>query len=77
MKTYVLQAELEQDGDGRWSAWVDALPGCTTWGYTKDEALSTLQVAAEMFIEDMLESGEEIPAEVQEVNEASMVTLTV
>jgi hypothetical protein len=34
-KAYVLQAYLEQDGDHRWNAWVDALPGCTAWGIRK------------------------------------------
>ena len=50
MKTYVFQAELEQDEeDGRWSARVKSLPGCGVWGYTREEALQALQPAAKMF----------------------------
>jgi predicted RNase H-like HicB family nuclease len=63
VKTYIIKAELEQDEDGRWSSWVEALPGCTAWGYTREEALSALKDAAEMYIEDMIEAGEEIPSD--------------
>ena len=55
---YAYKAQLERDEDGRWSAWIDELPGCAVWGYTQDEALAALQDAAEAYIEDMVESGE-------------------
>lgn len=54
----VYKAQLEQDDDGRWSAWIDELPGCAVWGYTQDEALVALQDAAEAYTEDMVEAGE-------------------
>ena len=54
----VYKAQLEQDEDGRWSAWIDELPGCAVWGYTETEALDALQGAAEAYIEDMVEAGE-------------------
>ena len=57
MKTYVLTAELERDEDGRWSAWIDVLPGCTAWGHTREEALLALQDAADAYIEDMEDAG--------------------
>ena len=37
-RSFVFAAELEQDEDGRWSSWVDSLPGCAAWGYTEEEA---------------------------------------
>ena len=46
MKTYMFQAELEQDEDGRWSAWIAQLPGCAIWGCTKQKAFAALQEAA-------------------------------
>ena len=49
-------AQIEQDEDGRWSAWIDELHGCAVWGYTLDEALGALQEAAEAYIEDMVEA---------------------
>jgi predicted RNase H-like HicB family nuclease len=40
MKTYIFHIEIEQEEDGRWSAEVPSLPGCATWGYTNEEALT-------------------------------------
>ena len=60
MTTYVLTAEIEQDEDGRWSAWIDALPGCAAWGHTREEALLALQDAADAYIEDMEETDEQV-----------------
>ena len=78
MKTYRFQAELEQDEeDGRWSARVKSLPGCGVWGYTSEEALRALQDAAKMFIEVMLEAGDELPNEGVSVVEAPVVTVSV
>lgn len=56
MVTY--QAQIEHDDDGRWSAWVDDLPGCSAWGRTRQEALSALHDAAAAYVEDMVEAGE-------------------
>jgi predicted RNase H-like HicB family nuclease len=75
MKTYIFEARLEQEQDGRWSSWIDALPGCAAWGYTKEEALSALKDAAELFIEDILEVGDDIPEGV-EVKDAPVIAVT-
>ena len=61
MKTYILKASVEQEEDGRWSSWIEALPGCAAWGYSQEESLGALKDAAEAYIEDMIEAGEEIP----------------
>lgn len=57
MKTYVFEVELEQDEDGRWSATIPALAGCSTWGYTKEEALEALREAAQAYLEVSLSEG--------------------
>ena len=75
MKTYVLAAELEQDEDGRWSAWIDILPGCAAWGHTREEALLALQDAADAYIEDMEDAGEDIPERGIQIVEAPLVTV--
>ena len=62
MKTLVLKVALKEEDDGRWSASVPALPGCSSWGYTREEALDNIKDAAEIYIEDMIEAGEDIPA---------------
>ena len=75
MKTYVLAAELEQDEDGRWSAWIDILPGCAAWGHTREEALLALQDAADAYIEDMEDAGEDLPERGIQIVEAPLVTV--
>lgn len=67
------RAELEQDDDGRWSAWIDELPGCAAWGYSRDEALEALKDAAIAYIEDMVEAGEAMPGAEDVVIESSAV----
>ena len=74
---YVLKAELQQEEDSRWSSWIEALPGCAAWGYSQEEALNALKDAAEIYIEDMLEAGEQLPAKGVEVIEAPVITVTV
>ena len=76
MKTYVIAAELEQDEDGRWSARIEALPGCTAWGHTRQEALLALQDAANAHIEDMEDAGEEIPSRGFQIVETPLETVT-
>ena len=48
---------MERDEDGRWSAWIDSLPGCAAWGHTREEAFLALQDAADAYIEDMEDAG--------------------
>ena len=52
------QAQVEPDCDGRWSAWIEELPGCAAWGYSQDEAMAALEEAAAAYLEDMVEAGE-------------------
>ena len=78
MKTYIFRVEIEQEEDGRWSAEVPTLPGCATWGYTKDEALRSIQEATRLYIDSLLEHGDPIPADSPtEVMEEPAVAITV
>lgn len=77
MVTYVFKAELEEEEDGRWSSWIDALPGCAAWGYTRDEALQALQDGTEIFVECMLDHGDSIPVGDWESSDGPTVTVTV
>ena len=62
--TYTFDASLQKEDDGRWSAWIDSLPGCATWGYTEEDALKNLHEAAALYLEDMIACGETIPVRV-------------
>jgi predicted RNase H-like HicB family nuclease len=61
--TYTFKPTLQKEDDDHWSAWIKALPGCTAWGYTKEDALQCLKEAAEVVVEDMIACGEDIPVE--------------
>lgn len=61
MKTFVLKVILTEEEDGRWSASIPGLPGCSSWGYSQQEALENIKDAAEIYIEDMIDAGEAIP----------------
>ena len=76
MKTYLFSVGLEQEEDGRWSAWVEALPGCAVWGYTREEALEAIKDTAQAYIEVLLEKGQSIPQGVETVD-APLVAVTV
>lgn len=77
VKTYIFKVDLEEEDDGRWSAWVEALPGCATWGYSREEALEALHDAAQAYIEVLLEKGQSIPLEGVEILDEPAVTVTV
>ena len=77
MKSYIFKAELQQESDGRWSAWIDALPGCAVWGVSDREALIALRDAAQAYIEVLIEKGQGIPDQGVETVDAPVVTVTV
>jgi predicted RNase H-like HicB family nuclease len=77
MKTYLFQVELEQEDDGRWSAWIETLPGCAAWGYSKAEALEAIKETTQAFLEVLVEKGQRIPAaQAVETIDAPVVAVT-
>ncbi len=58
---YSFTPTLQEEDDGRWSAWIEDLPGPATWGYTREDALRFLRDAVVLVLEDMIECGETIP----------------
>ena len=67
MKSYIFRVVIEEDAfeDGRkaYHAYCPALKGCGTWGHTYQEALVNIREAVELYVEDLLESGEQIPVD--------------
>ena len=53
---------------------VPALPGCITYGRTREEALTRVKEAIEGFIEGLEKAGEPVPEEVAPVE---MDTITI
>jgi predicted RNase H-like HicB family nuclease len=56
-----MKIEIDREEDGRWIAEVPDLPGVTTYGQTRAEALSKVEALALRAIADRLEHGEAIP----------------
>lgn len=57
----VLPVTLTKERDGRWSADVPLLVGCTTWGRTWKDAFTHAKEAVEGYVAVLLENGRNIP----------------
>lgn len=55
---------LEQDPDCGFVAVVPALPGCVSQGDTREEVLSNIREAIQLYIEDCVAAGDPVPTEV-------------
>lgn len=54
---WILMPDFNDKWEG-WVAYIEEFPGCCTQGKTKEEALSMLQEAAEIWIDFLLEQPE-------------------
>lgn len=67
MKSYIFSVVVEednfQDGTPAYHAFCPGLKGCHSWGHTFDEALMNIQEAVQLYVEDLIESGETIPVD--------------
>lgn len=59
--TVILLPERDPDFAGYYNALVPALPGCVSYGASKDEALRNIREAIEAYVEDLKAEGEEVP----------------
>ena len=62
-RAYTFRSTVREQDDGRWSAWLDSIPACSTWGNSREEAIAALQEAAELLVEHLIACGEEVPVE--------------
>jgi len=54
---------LDRESDGGYVAIVPTLPGCFSQGDSREEALANIREAAELYIEDCIETGDPVPTE--------------
>jgi predicted RNase H-like HicB family nuclease len=67
-----------REDDGRWSAGVPSLPGCATWGHSREEALRNLQDAVEAYNRAVERVGGTLPKEAtRQVTEEPVIAVTV
>ena len=61
MKSYAFQVVIEadqfEDGKEAFHAYCPALQGCRTWGHTYEEALANIEDVIDLYIADLIESG--------------------
>ncbi len=69
--TIILEPNYPEEG---YTVRVPALPGCITYGQTREEALNRAKEAIEGFIEGLEKAGESVP---EEVTPVEMDTVTV
>jgi predicted RNase H-like HicB family nuclease len=58
------QVILIPDETGGYVVEVPSLPGCRSEGDTKEEALTNIQDAIQLYIEDLIEHGEPVPDDI-------------
>lgn len=61
--TVILQEESNPEFAGYYNVVVPALPGCFTYGASKEEALSNAREAIALYLEDLEAAGEGAPEE--------------
>ncbi|MEX2160038.1 MAG: type II toxin-antitoxin system HicB family antitoxin [Dehalococcoidia bacterium] len=66
--TVILSPERDPEFAGYYNAIVPALPGCVSYGASREEALKNIREAIEGYVQDMEAEGEEVPQdEVEQV----------
>lgn len=67
LKSHIFQVVIEEDkfedGGPAYHAYCPVLKGCHTWGHTREEALTNVREAVELYIEDLVQAGEPIPVD--------------
>lgn len=70
MKSYIFRIEIEpdtlEDGGKAFHASCPALRGCHTWGHTEEEALTRIKEAVELYVEELVAKGEEVPVDAEQ-----------
>lgn len=59
------EVALTPEADGGFSITVPGLPGCTSQGETREEALTMIHEAIEIYIESLVAHGDPIPGPVE------------
>jgi predicted RNase H-like HicB family nuclease len=57
------QVILHPAEEGGYWVEVPSLPGCFSQGETREEALRNVREAIALYIEDLIEAGEDVPAD--------------
>lgn len=59
--TRLFRVDLIPEPDGSWTVDVPDLPGCVTWGHTREQALTFAHEAIVAYLDALKKLGEPIP----------------
>ncbi len=63
MRILNYRIRLRKEPEGGYTVTVPSLPGCVTFGDTIEESIEMAREAIELYIESLIEHGEDIPTE--------------
>ena len=63
MKQLTYKIRLQKESEGGYTVTVPALPGCVTYGKDMDEAIVMAREAIELYVESLVEHGDDVPTE--------------
>lgn len=63
MKQLSYRILLRKEPEGGYTVIVPSLPGCVTFGETIEKAIEMAKEAIELYLESLIEHGEDIPTE--------------
>ena len=63
MAELTYKIRLQKEPEGGYTVIVPALPSCITYGENIDHAIEMAKEAVELYIESLVQHGEEIPSE--------------
>jgi antitoxin HicB len=63
MRTLSYRILLRREPEGGYTVLVPSLPGCITYGETVEEAIEMAKDAIKLYVESLIEDGEEVPSE--------------
>ncbi|RAO99091.1 antitoxin HicB [Petrotoga sp. 9PW.55.5.1] len=63
MKKLTYKILLRKEPEGGYTVIVPTLTGCVTYGKTIEEAIKMAKEAIDLYLESLIENGEEIPTE--------------
>lgn len=62
MKIRTFRVIIEPDENDTFHAFVPSLPGCHAWGDSLSDAKKQMKEAIELYVADLIASGESVPA---------------
>ena len=85
MRSYIFRVVFENDKwpdepeeKAIWRAYIPVLPNAHAWGNTQQEAFENLKNAVDLIIEDLQESGQQIPLDSGvQVSDEPLLTVTI